>query len=447
MNKGVSDPNTPRGGLAARQVRLTLYIALLAGLLMAAIQILIDYNNEQKGLTRNLQQVLESTAPAATESIWMLDTALANGVTGGLISHPLIVEAGIKTSTNTVLSQQSDKTTTPKWSTRFNFLFGAPKTETIQLFHASNDTGSTIGILWLKIDPSMARQEFLGRVFVILISGLLKAFILAFVLLIVFHATLTRPIQRYARWIGLIDPDKPENWALDPPARTRQDELTAVGELASQRFQQARGNFLQLQQTRKELKQLNLVLEARVQDRTQDLETALKQAEYLATTDYLTGIPNRRNFMQRAKQRHAEWLRHGHPYSLLMLDLDYFKQVNDRYGHFAGDEVLKAVALVLQKTFRTEDIIGRIGGEEFCILLVGTANREAITLANRLCKDLAGKSVRVDQQLISITASLGLAWPENMSDDFDSILQSADRLLYEAKAAGRNQVCLAEKRL
>jgi len=429
-------------GLAGHQAFLTICVALLVGFLMALVQVLFDYQNEQRSINRQLQQVLESSSPAAAESLWTLSTALANGVTEGLVSHPLIVEARIETINGTLLGHKSRPIVTEPWLVNLTFLFGAPKMIAIPLSRKVDEVDKSIGHLWLKIDPIYARQEFLNRFLIILVSGMLRTLILASALLALFYVTLTRPIQRYANWIGKIDPDEPESWQKSPPKRKHYDELTAFGESAAQRFQQARAYFLQLRTARSELKKLNRELEDRVQKRTKALKEALARAEYLATTDMLTGIPNRRSFMDQAKQRHAEWLRHKRPYALLMMDLDNFKQVNDTYGHPAGDQVLISVASALREYTRLEDIIGRLGGEEFCVLLVGISEVEAITLAERIRAELAKLPIVFDGKHIPVTASFGLVPPELLQESFEEVLKNGDQMLYQAKNNGRNQVCL-----
>ncbi|HEY5717190.1 MAG TPA: GGDEF domain-containing protein, partial [Motiliproteus sp.] len=296
---------------------------------------------------------------------------------------------------------------------------------------------------WLTIDPIEVQRDFLGRVTVIVVSGMVKALLLSALLLALFYVTLTRPIQRYAGWIASIEPESPEHWALKPPERVQEDELAALGDAVSQRFREARHYFLQLQRTRNELKVVNAQLEERVLQRTRELSTALDRAETLASTDELTGIPNRRSFIQRAQQRHAEWQRHGKPYALVMLDIDHFKQINDRYGHPAGDQVLRAVAETLQRHTRREDTLGRLGGEEFCVLLVELTPSDALQQAERMRQELAALRVAVGEQRLAITASFGLACSQTGGDlDFDLLLSRADQALYQAKAGGRNRVAL-----
>ncbi|NQZ90879.1 MAG: diguanylate cyclase [Moritella sp.] len=430
-------------GLAVRQAYLTVGIALLVGLFMALILLFFEYQSEQRRIEQQLQRVITSSSAVAAESLWTLSTDLADVVSEGLVSLPLIVEATIETFTGTVLSQRSRPVMSECWLDNLSFLFGPTKVEVIPLFHKKD----LVGHLKLKIDPLPARQVFFKRIQYIAAGELVKTLILAAALLALFYITLARPIRNYANWIERIDPDNPEGWQQAPPKRKQRDELTAFGESVFRRFVQARTYFLELQQTRSELKTLNLELEERVQARTKELEVALTRAEHLATTDVMTGIPNRRSFMDQAEKRHAEWLRYQRPYALLMIDLDTFKQINDTYGHPAGDQVLISVAAALQQHTRCEDIIGRIGGEEFCVLLVGVTEVGAIILAERIRAEIAKLPIEFGGQPIPVTASFGLVPPDLLQEDFDEVLKNGDQMLYQAKNEGRNRVCIYRREI
>jgi len=161
----------------------------------------------------------------------------------------------------------------------------------------------------------------------------------------------------------------------------------------------------------------------------------------LATRDELTGLGNRRYFVQRGEEALRLAARHHRPLSLLMIDLDKFKQVNDRFGHAAGDDVLKFLAVSLSLHSRSTDTCGRIGGEEFAIVLPETALPEALASAERIREAVARTPVPTDQSAepIAITVSIGAATLAP-GQSLDALLEEADRALYEAKRSGRNRV-------
>lgn len=160
-----------------------------------------------------------------------------------------------------------------------------------------------------------------------------------------------------------------------------------------------------------------------------------------AKVDFLTELFNRRHFIKLANQELQRATRFNHPLSILVVDIDHFKRVNDTHGHHCGDNVLKKFAGVCRLAFREIDVIGRMGGEEFAILLPETSRAQACEAAERLRARIAATEVLLDQgQAIQFTVSIGVASLNSTDDTLDVLLSHADNALYEAKNAGRNQV-------
>ena len=160
----------------------------------------------------------------------------------------------------------------------------------------------------------------------------------------------------------------------------------------------------------------------------------------LATLDPLTGIYNRRTMVDLAERELARATRAGTRVAALMLDLDHFKQVNDRYGHAAGDEVLRQFVATAQRCLRKQDLIGRYGGEEFFIVLPDTSREDALLVAQRLRTEVEHTRAAVRDTSIAFTVSVGLAHSGHSGFDLDALLRDADAALYCAKERGRNQV-------
>ena len=196
-------------------------------------------------------------------------------------------------------------------------------------------------------------------------------------------------------------------------------------------------------QLTKSLSRANAELERSVKARTAELEIARAEAEHLALTDGLTGINNRRALFEQGAQMHAEALRSKATYAAIMLDIDHFKRINDKYGHQIGDETLCAIAAAVKRLGRDADIAGRIGGEEFAILLPGTNANQAQVLANRLRHAFAEIAIPVGDQIVRVTGSLGVAESAPNDAGFESVLERADAALYEAKNRGRDRVVRA----
>jgi len=163
--------------------------------------------------------------------------------------------------------------------------------------------------------------------------------------------------------------------------------------------------------------------------------------EQLACVDGMTGLNNRRHFLVLAEAELSRSKRYERPVALLMLDIDFFKSINDKYGHDAGDEVIKSVADTLRKHKRGSDIAGRLGGEEFAMILPEATLDRATAAAERLRKLVADRVMNVEQQRVSVTVSVGASSCHAGETGLDELLKRADVALYDAKRSGRNRVC------
>jgi diguanylate cyclase (GGDEF)-like protein len=170
-------------------------------------------------------------------------------------------------------------------------------------------------------------------------------------------------------------------------------------------------------------------------------EKVLRELFESSTRDALTGLYNRRHFDERFKSELAYAKRHGFDLGLVMVDIDHFKRINDTHGHAAGDVVLKQVAVTLARQLRTEDLIARIGGEEFTVLLRGIGPQGCSCLAERLRVATQSLAINIDGTTIPVTISAGSACVSETPDgSVKSLLQCADQRLYSAKHNGRNRV-------
>lgn len=172
--------------------------------------------------------------------------------------------------------------------------------------------------------------------------------------------------------------------------------------------------------------------------------TARKLAERhlteMATTDELTGLANRRHFISQAQQHLQQSKRYQHPFSLMMFDIDFFKRVNDSYGHAVGDQVLMQLGAAVPQVLRITDVIGRLGGEEFAVAMPETDLKLAEQVAERLRIHLMDLRVPGPEGDIQFTVSLGVTQLERETDGLEALMQYADDALYQAKREGRNRV-------
>jgi len=187
-----------------------------------------------------------------------------------------------------------------------------------------------------------------------------------------------------------------------------------------------------------QLEELNSTLELKVQQRTEELVNVKNNFEQLATTDALTSLHNRYSLMKLFATEISRSQRYKQPLSIMIIDIDFFKKVNDTFGHSIGDIVLISLSMLIKRSLRSVDIAGRYGGEEFLILLPSTALNSARIFAQRLRKEVQDHSFEIVNH---ITVSIGLV--ELLEDEtIDEVFKRADALLYKSKGDGRNRVSL-----
>ena len=177
---------------------------------------------------------------------------------------------------------------------------------------------------------------------------------------------------------------------------------------------------------------------------TTDLRNTMNVLEHQARTDPLTQVVNRGRFVEIANQELARCRRYGHPLSIGMLDIDHFKRVNDTFGHHAGDVALQSLTATSQQALRDLDVLGRIGGEEFAVLLPEANAVQSLEVAERLRMAVSATEISLDDgKVVRLTISTGIATANDSDVTVDTLLERADKALYEAKRTGRDKVCEA----
>jgi len=178
-------------------------------------------------------------------------------------------------------------------------------------------------------------------------------------------------------------------------------------------------------------------------DRTIELEKTQNELQLLAMTDTLTGVSNRRHFIEQISRELERAKRYGHPLSIFILDIDNLKDINDRYGHDAGDELLKSVSKQSSALLRSNDHFARFGGDEFVALLVQTDRVDAERVAERIRKSIEDLELNIDQTNFRTSVSIGMAIMTDEIVTVEELIKRSDTALYKAKEGGRNQVvCL-----
>jgi len=198
---------------------------------------------------------------------------------------------------------------------------------------------------------------------------------------------------------------------------------------------------LDLEMISEELQRTKINLERR----ETELHAVLSQSHEVSTTDSLTSLPNRRQIMAELQEAVEFADKYGTLVSILLLDIDHFKKINDVHGYTVGDEVLRALSAKLRQFVDPPESIGRLGGEEFLIILPHTTSREAVEYAERLSEQVSTLPIPVADQILSITLSVGIAQHKLQREDWQMFLKYADQALYQAKEQGRHRWAVAKE--
>lgn len=200
------------------------------------------------------------------------------------------------------------------------------------------------------------------------------------------------------------------------------------------------GTADELDRLRTELDSIRQALDVK----QKELQAVLAQAEEVSHTDALTYLPNRRSMIAQLQQQVALAERYGTPLSISLIDVDNFKQINDTYGHPVGDQVLRYIASEMRDRIRQPDVIGRLGGDEFLVILPSSRASAAGEQARRLCQQIAGTPVIAGKEIINVGLSIGITQYQPDSDDWHSLLDRVDQAMYQAKRNGRGQWAILE---
>ncbi|HAC62939.1 MAG TPA: diguanylate cyclase response regulator [Cyanothece sp. UBA12306] len=171
-----------------------------------------------------------------------------------------------------------------------------------------------------------------------------------------------------------------------------------------------------------------------------ELKLAYKKMQKLANTDPLTGIANRRYLLDFAQKEFQRILRYHNNLSLLMIDIDHFKRINDTYGHDNGDKAIKNIVFSIESCIRKIDLLGRFGGEEFVVILPETPMKGALEVAERIRALIASQSLILEEDTVTLTVSIGIVSYTSEDKTIGQMIQRADRSLYQAKTGGRNRI-------
>jgi diguanylate cyclase (GGDEF)-like protein len=403
---------------------LSIYFAIT--LLVTLTQMGIEYLHTRNTIQSELASVERTFSPALATALWELNNEQLEALQAGIVDLPVISVMRVVDANGRELIKQSEYsglggqiTHTFKLSYRFSG-------EDVHLADVSFEAAGDVIFDRLSVGYQM-----------ILVSALIKSAALTLLFLWAFRRRLGIPLQQLTDAVTAID--------LDSLGSEHRLDLKQVQENELSQLENAFNRMLsRLEEERithySALETMNKGLEAQVAERTHALEQANQELEKLVRTDSLTGVANRRHFVERVQIEIQRARRETAPLSLLMIDLDHFKQINDTWGHAAGDDVLRHFSRIAVAPLRATDLIARIGGEEFAVLLPNTGLEGATEVALRILDVVRQQCVEFGSEQICYNVSIGAAILAPGETRYDSLLKRADAALYRAKETGRNQV-------
>jgi diguanylate cyclase (GGDEF)-like protein len=432
-------PLRPTGSLGRRLVLATLVFCLLFTLVTVAVRTWSAWSANLAAMTTELSLIDQVFQRTLSKAIWEMDReALQTQLDSVAQVAPVgrvtlgILRAGRAPE---VMEHRRDGQTGSRL---------APSLRRLLVYEPYPGARETVGELILAGDERLLWQRLWQEVTSIVITQIIQSLLLAGLIMWMFNRTVTVHVQRIARHLGQLSPTNlDQTLRLDRPVM-HQDELSLL-ESGVNDLQGKLSAYLDRQsQNERDLAAHRDRLAEMVDARTVELRAANLLLEEQSRSDPLTGLANRRHFDELKEVEFRRALRLGQPLSVLMCDVDLFKDYNDTYGHATGDYCLQVVAEILTSVFaRAGELVARIGGEEFAVLLPGTDGLQAREGAERLRQRLSERAVEHSSSSVAphVTLSIGVAQfdPDTM-DRFDLLLHRADQALYRAKRMGRNQI-------
>ncbi|WP_417545246.1 putative bifunctional diguanylate cyclase/phosphodiesterase [Marinobacter sp.] len=399
--------------LGYRILRWILAVALISGVVLSAIQVVLDAHRVSEDLDSQANQTIAMVKDAATQAVFSIDADLAKQVVDGLFEREAVYLAQILHTNDEPLSSRARPLTESAFRPLINWIFGADREFRTELARKGN-SDTVYGYFVVHYDTLPAAHMWLSRAMVTFTSVIATAVILGMVLFFVFHMLLTRPLLRIVHSVKQVDPARPDDRLIDKPAGHEKDEL---------------GLWVSA---------TNTLLTA-IGDSQKRYREAEDKVNRLARYDQLTGLLSRDSFMELLKTDLEESKRNHTLLSVIVCGIDDFKSINDQCGFRTGDQTLQTVADRLTNSLNgSRFAVARLGGDQFVIVEKGL--KDGFQAADTAEAILAGisESIGVEGQNISITATLGIALYPSDAIQPDRLLQSAEQTMMLAKQKGRD---------
>ena len=414
--------------LSQKMIRVIFSIYLAVTLLITSVQFLSEYLKTQDAIVSELEQLEATVRGPISTSLWQYDQKQLDELASGLIQMPIIEGVDIvDQNEQSILSKR----------------FYDPDAIPVSVFDSTTQlswtlNGESIGLGSLKLYSSsdvVFERVWFGFA-LIATTAIIKMTILFWLFIWAFDRFLAAPLKELMSQVDEVQLSQ----NLSKRIHLANNEGNELNQLQGHmnRMLSAmsidRQNLLEDEQAKRDW------LEAAVAKRTEDLQILNKKLKYLATRDSLTDVLNRGSFFEAAQQRLVLSQQQTSTASFILLDLDFFKRINDTYGHFIGDKVLIQFTQILQSFLKESDLLGRVGGEEFAIFLPDTKLDAAFQLADEIRQAISKTALEIEGKTVTYTVSLGVESSEPDDQLIDDLFKRADLKLYGAKDKGRDRV-------
>jgi diguanylate cyclase (GGDEF)-like protein len=414
--------------LSQKMMRVILSIYLVVTCLITSLQFLTEYVRTQNSIINELKQLEETVSGPIAANLWQYNQKQLDVLITGLVAMPIIV--GVDVLDKHAESIVSKRTYVPGSAPLSIF-----DTQT-DLYWMLHDKKILMGSLTLYSSSQVILDRVLFGFTLIALTAIIKLSILFCLFVWAFNRYLAIPMQELMVQVKDVELSIDLNKRINLP-HIENNELSQLQGHMNKMLAAIESDHKQLLKDEKAKREW---LENAVAKRTEALQISNDKLKDLATKDSLTGILNRGGFFQTAQHLLVLSQRQKSAASFILMDLDYFKNINDTYGHFVGDKVLINFTQIIQSFLRKSDLIGRVGGEEFAIFLSDTGIDGAFQLADKIRKAIGSSPLEVEGEIVSYTVSLGVDSSQEKDYSIDQLYKRADLKLYGAKDKGRNRV-------
>lgn len=424
MFAGCLSPNN----LSQKMLRVIFSIYLGVTCLITSAQFLTEYFKTQDSISKELIQLQETVRGPVSTSLWQYNQKQLDALIAGLVKMPIIEGVDVYDKyAKKLISKRSYASASVPLS-----IFNTKS----ELEWVLNGEDIYLGTLVLYSSSEVVFERVLFGFFLIAITAIIKLSILFWLFIWAFDRHLARPLKELMSQVNAVQLSQNAGKRINL-SNIDNNELSQLQEHMNKMLSAMERDRERLLDDEKNKRSW---LEDAVAKRTEALEILNEKLNNLARTDSLTGILNRGSFFESAQQLFVLSQRQKSTVSFILMDLDYFKNINDTYGHFIGDQVLIGFTKTIRAVVRKSDLVGRVGGEEFAIFLPDTKNDDAFRLADKIRAAVASSVLHVDGKDINYTVSLGLETSGQKDKSVDELFKRADIKLYGAKDKGRNRV-------